>query len=117
MVDHFKGLDQGMGEGMNITESVFIGLAGLVWSACVVVSILKGGIWSAIIGIGSAVAIAIGWRVGSWNMFNPIVWIPVISAVRLGRPDSLWAYWFYSSRPQKYARAVLRYDMVQKYLG
>ena len=102
-----------MGEGINIAESIFIGSAGLIWAASVVVSILKGGLWSAIIGIVSAVAIAFGWRIGSWNMFNPLVWVPVIAAIRLGRPDSLWAYWFYSSRPQKYARAVLRYDMAQ----
>ena len=37
--------------------------------------------------------------------------------MRLGRPDSLWAYWFYSSRPQKYARAVSKYDIVRENLG
>ena len=104
-----------MGEGINITE---FGLAiGLIWSACVIVTILKGKIWSAAIGIISAMAVVIGWRIGSWHILNPFLWVPVIAAVRLGRPDSLWAYWFYSSRPKKYARAALKYDRAQEYLG
>lgn len=105
-----------MDEGTNIT--FFIGLAaGLIWSACLVVSVLKGKIGSAIVGAISAVAIAIGWRIGSWNIFNPLVWVPVFAAMRLGRPDSFWAYLFYTSRPQKYARAVVRYDISPRISG
>jgi hypothetical protein len=107
-----------MGERLNITDSVFIGFAaGLIWTVCVLISILKGKIWSAIIGIIGAAAMTIGWTIGIWNLFNPFVWVPVIAAMRLGRPDSFWAYWFYSSRPPKYARAVLKYDIVRENLG
>jgi len=107
-----------MGERLNITDSVFIGFAaGLIWTVCVLISILKGKIWSAIIGIIGAAAMTIGWTIGIWNLLNPFVWVPVVAAMRLGRPDSFWAYWFYSSRPQKYARAVLKYDIVRENLG
>jgi hypothetical protein len=104
-----------MGERLNITDSVFIGsAAGLMWTACVVITMLKGKIWSAMIGFIGAAAMTIGWTIGMWNLLNPFVWVPVLAAMRLGRPDSLWAYWFYSSRPQKYARAVLKYEMVRE---
>ena len=107
-----------MGERLNITDSVFIGFAaGLIWTVCVLISILKGKIWSAIIGIIGAAAMTIGWTIDIWNLLNPFVWVPVVAAMRLGRPDSFWAYWFYSSRPQKYARAVLKYDIVRENLG
>ena len=107
-----------MGERLNITDSVFIGFAaGLIWTVCVLISILKGKIWSAIIGIIGAAAMTIGWTIDIWNLLNPFVWVPVVAAMRLGRPDSFWAYWFYSRRPQKYARAVLKYDIVRENLG
>jgi hypothetical protein len=107
-----------MGERLNITDSVFIGFAGgLIWTVCVVTSMLKGKIWSALIGIIGAAAMTLEWTIGIWSLLNPFVWVPVIAAMRLGRPDSLWAYWFYSSRAQKYARAVLKYDIVRHNLG
>jgi hypothetical protein len=78
---------------------------------------LKGKIWTGMIGTIGAAAMTMGWTIGIWNLLNPFLWIPVIAAMRLGRPDSFWAYWFYSSRPQKYARAVLKYDIVRENLG
>ena len=107
-----------MGERLNITDSVFIEFAaGLICTVCVVISMLKGKIWTAMIGIIGAAAMTMGWTIGIWNLLNPFIWISVIAAMRLGRPDSLWAYWFYSSRPQKYARAVSKYDIVRENLG
>lgn len=88
----------------------------LVWLACVVASLLKGRILSAIIGIISAVAIVSGWTVGGWYIFNPFVWVPVWTAIRLARPDSWWSNRYYSENPYKFVRAVIRYGLVKEYI-
>jgi hypothetical protein len=92
-----------------------LGIA-LVWLACVVVSVLKGRILSAIVGVISAVAIAAGWTVGGWYIFNPLVWIPVWTALRLARPDSWWSNHYYSKNPFKFVRAVIRFGLVKEYI-
>ena len=92
------------------TLFVIVGaLFGLAWLACLVVCVLKGKVWSAIIGIVSAVASAYGWRLGSWYLFNPFQWVPVFAAMRIGRPDFPWAKWFYGSR--KMAKAQKRFPI------
>jgi hypothetical protein len=46
--------------------------------------------------------------VGMAAVFLPVV--GVVGAVRLAKPRSLWAKWFYGDRPQKLMRASARYD-------
>jgi predicted RNase H-like nuclease (RuvC/YqgF family) len=41
---------------------------------------------------------------------QPLIWLPFVAAIRLGRPDSRWSNWFYRNRPHKYTRAVTRYE-------
>jgi hypothetical protein len=89
---------------------------GLIWLACLVITILKGKIWSAIIGVVSAVAIALGWTVGGWYIFNPFVYVPVFAAIRLARPDSWWSNRYYSKNPSKFVRAVIRFGLVKEYI-
>lgn len=87
-----------------------------MWLACVVVSVLKSRILSAIIGVISAVAIEAGWTVGGWYIFNPLIWIPVWTAIRLARPDSWWSNRYYSKNTSKFVRAVIRYGLVKEYI-
>ncbi|MEV4887909.1 hypothetical protein ACIBHY_12855 [Nonomuraea sp. NPDC050547] len=57
-----------------------------------VVTLLKGKIWTGLVGL-----------------FVPLVL--VVSAVRLARPGSPWAHWFFAGRnPRKLARAIHRED-------
>jgi hypothetical protein len=105
---------------MNDTQFILIEAAiSVVWLACVLVCFLKGKPWSGIIGIVTAIITAIDPTIGGWYIFHlldPIVLLPIPAAIRLARPDSYWACWFYRNRPNKYMRAVMKYNMVQEYL-
>jgi hypothetical protein len=100
----------------NMPFSLIQAAFGIFWLGCVVVSVLKNKIWSAVVGVISALAIAAGWTIGGWYLFNPLAWVPVFAAVRLGSPKSYWAYWFYRKRPNKYMRALQKYNMTHEYL-
>jgi len=100
---------------MNTEDLLNIGV-GLIWLACLVITVLKGKIWSAIIGVVSAVAIALGWTVGWWYIFNPFVYVPMFAAIRLARPDSWWSNHYYSKNPSKFVRAVIRFGLVKQYI-
>ena len=100
---------------MNTEDLINIGV-GLIWLACLVITILKGKIWSAIIGVVSAVAIALGWTVGGWYIFNPFVYVPIFAAIRLARPHSWWSNHYYSKNPSKFVRAVIRFGLVKQYI-
>jgi hypothetical protein len=100
---------------MNTEDLLNVGV-GLIWLACLVITILKGKFWSVIIGVASAVAIALGWTVGGWYIFNPFVYVPVIAAIRLARPDSWWSNRYYSKNPSKFVRAVIRFGLVKEYI-
>ena len=100
---------------MNTEDLLNVGV-GLIWLACLVITILKGKIWSAIFGVVSAVAIALGWTVGGWYIFNPFVYVPVFAAIRLARPDSWWSNRYYSKNPYKFVRAVIRFGLVKEYI-
>jgi hypothetical protein len=45
---------------------------------------------------------------GMASVFVPV--IGILGAVRLAKPRSLWAKWYYRDRPHKLARARARYD-------
>src|ERR1035437_1094752 len=100
---------------MNTEDLLNVGF-GLICLACLVITILKGKIWSAIIGVVCAIAIALGWTVGGWYIFNPFVYVPVFAAIRLARPDSWWSNRYYSKNPSKFVRAVIRYGLVKEYI-
>jgi hypothetical protein len=100
---------------MNTEDLLNVGV-GLIWLACLVITILKGKYWSAIIGVVCTVAIALGWTVGGWYIFNPFVYVPVFAAIRLARPDSWWSNRFYSKNPFKFVRAVIRFGLVKQYI-
>jgi hypothetical protein len=100
---------------MNTEDLLNVGI-GLIWLACLVITILKGKMWSTIIGVVSAVAIALGWTVGGWYIFNPFVYVPVFTAIRLARPDSWWSNRYYSKNPPKFIRAVIRFGLVKEYI-
>jgi|GEM_PF-3976811 len=100
---------------MNIGYLIQV-VVGLIWLACLVITILKGKTWSAIIGVVSAVAIALGWTVGGWYIFNPFVYVPVVAAIRLARPGSWWSNRYYSKHPFKFVWAVIRYGLVKEYI-
>jgi len=100
---------------MNTENLLGVGLL-LIWLACLVVCILKRKIWSAVIGIISAVAIAAGWTIGGWYVFNPFQWVPVVAAMRLARPDSWWSNHYYSKNATKFIRAVIRFGLVNEYI-
>ena len=100
---------------MNTEDLLNVGF-GLICVACLVITILKGKIWSAIIGVVCAIAIALGWTVGGWYIFNPFVYVPVFAAIRLARPDSWWSNRYYSKNPPKFIRAVIRFGLVKEYI-
>ncbi len=82
-VDEYHYLPVGRGAVMTIIAAVVVlfVLAGI--------TLLKGKIWTGLLGL-----------------FVPPVFI--IGAIRLGRPDSPWARWRYRDRPAKLARARRR---------
>ena len=100
---------------MNTKDLLEVGV-GLIWLACLVVCILKLKIWSAVIGVISVVAIALGWTVGGWYIFNPFVYVPVFAAIRLARPDSWWSNRYYSKNQNKFVRAVIRFGLVKEHI-
>ncbi|MEU4578026.1 hypothetical protein ACBI99_33780 [Nonomuraea sp. ATR24] len=90
---------------VGITGLLLTGLRPLVWDyalpispvpliaahlAMVVITLLKGKIWTGMVG-----------------MFVPI--LLAVGVVRLARPGSPWAHWFFAGRsPRKLARAIRR---------
>lgn len=60
----------------------------------VVVSLLKGKVWT-----------------GLFGLF--LVFLPLVGAVRLARPNSPWARWRYASRPRRLARAERREERIR----
>lgn len=76
-------------------------IVAIGFGACallVVVSLLKGKLWTGLIGI-----------------MLPI--IALVGAVRLGRPGSPWARWRYTRRPRRLARAQRREDGINAKLA
>lgn len=100
---------------MNAEELLNVGIC-LIWLTCLVISILKGKIWSAIVGVVSVAAIALGWTMGGWYIFNPFQWFPVVAAIRLARPNSWWSNRYYSKNSSKFVRAVIRFGLVKEYI-
>jgi hypothetical protein len=99
--------------------AVVIAIA-VIWLTCVVVCVLKGKLWSAILGIAAAVADALGPpTINGLYLFNPLItifsFLPIWGAIRLGRPDFYWGSWFYSKNWLKYMRAVRRYGKEEEY--
>ncbi len=72
-------------EGSLSTRAV----AAAILLVLVVISLLKGKVWT-----------------GFFGLF--LVFLPLVGAVRLARPDSPWARWRYYSRPRRLARAERR---------
>jgi hypothetical protein len=91
----------------------------LVWLACVITCFLKGKPGSAIVGIGAGVAQEIGLPpIGGiyiLNLLYPLWLLPIFGAIRLARPDSYYANWFYRHNLHKYWRAVERFGMIAEY--
>ncbi|WP_371481274.1 phosphatidylglycerol lysyltransferase domain-containing protein [Kitasatospora sp. NBC_00315] len=75
------------GFNRQLTAGQLVGAGVLV--LLIVVSLLKGKIWTGLIGV-----------------MVPL--LPVIGAIRLARPNSPWARWRYRSRPKRLARAERR---------
>jgi lysyl-tRNA synthetase, class II len=67
-------------------------------SLFVIVSLLKGKLWTGLLGI-----------------MLPV--IALVGAVRLGRPGSPWARWRYTTRPRRLARAQRREDRLHSRLA
>ena len=60
--------------------------------------ILKWKIWTAILAIGASIAIAVGPLITGnylFNLLSPIELAPFVCAIRLAKPVSWWAKWFY----------------------
>jgi hypothetical protein len=70
-------------------------IAVLVLAVLAGVTLLKGKIWTGLIGL-----------------FVPPIFI--IGAIRLGRPGSPWAHWRYRNRPAKLARARRREEQLRQ---
>ena len=73
-------------------------IVGAVWLVCVIVCILKWKIWTAILAIGASIAIAVGPLITGnylFNLLSPIESAPFVCAIRLAKPVSWWAKWFY----------------------
>ena len=107
-------------ETITPTQATILLAIAVIWLACVVVCFLKGKPWSAILGIGAAVADAFGPpTINGLYLFNPLItilsFLPIWGAIRLGRPDFYWGSWFYSKNWLKYMRAVRRYGKEEEY--
>jgi hypothetical protein len=99
---------------MTDTQFILTTMGLLLWLlgfAGVVLCFLKDKPWSAIIGIIGEVLAVVGWTGREWfrvlYFFNPFPLVPVFAALRIGRPDSRWAKWFYG--PKKMERALRRF--------
>ncbi|MFC8450750.1 phosphatidylglycerol lysyltransferase domain-containing protein [Kitasatospora sp. NPDC057223] len=75
------------GFSRHLTAGQLVGAAVLL--ALIVVSLLKGKLWTGLIGV-----------------MVPL--LPLVGAIRLARPQSPWARWRYRSRPKRLARAERR---------
>lgn len=73
-------------DGSRLTLALALGLNAL-WAA---LAVLKGR-----------------WILGGLGIFVPIV--AVVAALRLAKPSSPWAHWFYRRRPKKRARSEARF--------
>lgn len=49
------------------------------------------------------------------NLIYPLWVLPFFGAMRLARPQSYYAYWFYRRNLRKYWRAVERFGMIAEY--
>ena len=91
----------------------------LAWLACVIICFLKGKPGSAVIGIVAGVAQEIGLpSIGGYyilNLLYPLWLLPIFGAIRLARPDSYYANWFYRRNLHKYWRSVERFGMIAEY--
>jgi hypothetical protein len=91
----------------------------LVWLACVIICFLKGKPGSAIVGIAAGVAQEVGLPpIGGYyilNLLYPLWLLPIFGAIRLARPDSYYANWFYRRNLHKYWRAVERFGLIEEY--
>jgi hypothetical protein len=91
----------------------------LAWLACVIICFLKGKPGSAIVGIAAGVAQEIGLPpIGGYyilNLLYPLWLLPLYGAIRLARPDSYYANWFYRRNLHKYWRSVERFGMIAEY--
>ena len=88
-----------------------------VWLACVIVCFLKGKPGIALASMAAAIVDPIPIAGMYWHhiITQPLLWLPFIAAIRLGRPDSYWAYWFYRRNLHKYWRAVERFGFSGSY--
>jgi len=58
--------------------------------------------------VWASIAVAKGrWILGGAGLFVPI--LAVVPALRLAKPNSPWAHWFYARRPRKMERAKERF--------
>jgi hypothetical protein len=91
----------------------------LVWLACVIICFLKNKPRSAIVGIAVGVAQEIGLPpIGGYyilNLLYPLWLLPIFGAIRLARPESYYANWFYRRNLHKYWRSVERFGMIAEY--
>jgi hypothetical protein len=78
------------------------------WLICVVICFLKGKKYVAIASIAASIVdpIPIGGMYWHHIITQPLMWLPFIAAIRLGRPDSRWSNWFY--RREKLKRSILK---------
>jgi len=92
-----------------------------MWLGCVIICFLKGKPGSAVIGIVAGVAQEIGLRpIGGYctlNLLCPLWLLPILGAIRLARPDSYYANWFYRRNLRTYWRAAERFGMIEEYAG
>ena len=88
-VDEYRLLPVGKGALVTLIVAVIVlfVLAGI--------TLLKGKIWTGILGL-----------------FVPLIFI--IGAIRLGRPDSPWARWRYRNRPARMAKARRREEQLRQ---
>lgn len=75
-----------------------IAVDAVIGSLVVVVSLLKGKLWTGLLGI-------------------MLPFVAMVGAVRLARPGSPWARWRYTTRPKRAARAQRREDWLHSRLA
>ena len=106
---------------MKITDANMIVVLALTvaWVVCIIVCFLKGKYGMAIIGIVAAVAQEVGLPpIGGiyiLNLIYPLWVLPFFGAMRLARPQSYYANWFYRHNLHKYWRAVERFGLIAEY--
>ena len=106
-----------------MTQARFDLIVGAVEIVCLIVCLLKWKFWTVILTIVGMVVMTVGPLItGNYiaNVLSPFVTLaPVFGAIRLARPVSWWAEWFYWGpmdsdrrlvRPnRKFARALARF--------